>query len=53
MRRDVQERGNICILTADSCRMAETNTILSSNYLPNKRVRTVKVKKFSQIISAQ
>ena len=54
MRRDVQDRGDICILTADSrCCMAETNTILSSNYLPNKRVRIVKVKKFSQIISAQ
>ena len=31
--REVQEGGGICIPMADTCRwMAETNTVLSSNY---------------------
>ena len=35
--REVQEGGDICVPMADSCwYMAETNTILQSNYPPIK-----------------
>ena len=36
--RQAQEEGDICILTADSLySIAETNTILQSNYTPIKK----------------
>ena len=42
---EIQEEGNICIPIADSCwSMAETNTILCSNY-PQLKINKLKKKK--------
>jgi len=44
--REVQEGGGICILMADSCCcMAETNTVLQSNYPSIKNEYVKKISK--------
>ena len=43
--REAQKGGNICIHTADSRCMAETNTTLESNYIPIKKIVKKKKKK--------
>ena len=44
--REVQERGDICIIMTDlCCCMAETNTTLESNFPPIKKEAKIRLQK--------